>query len=51
MDRKTSVLATVFIPELVLSSLKLENNKMTFFSPLLLVSGASNVLRHYQASE
>ena len=41
----------MFIPELGLQSTKLENNKMSFFSPLLLVLGASNVGRHYQASE
>ena len=31
MDRKNAVLATVFIPELGLQSMKLEDNKMAFF--------------------
>ena len=41
----------MFIPELGLPSIKLENNKMSIFSPVLLVLGASNVAIYYQASE
>ena len=41
----------MFIPELGLPSTKLENNKIPFFPQLFLVLGASNVGRHYQASE
>ena len=43
--------AIMFIPELGLPSIKLENNKMSIFSPVLLVLGASNVAIYYQASE
>ena len=45
------MLAIMFIPELGLPSIKLENNKMSIFSPVLLVLGASNAARYYQASE
>ena len=51
MDRKNSVLATMFIPEPGLPSIKLENNINVIFSELSLVLGAFNVVRHYQASE
>ena len=50
MDRKNSVLATMFILGLVYHLLRWKMTKY-HFSPLLLVLGASNVVRHYQASE
>ena len=44
MDRKNSVLATMFIPEPGLPSIKLENNKMSCFHHYFLVLGAFNIV-------
>ena len=41
----------MFIPELGIPSINLENNKNIIFLPVLLILGGSNVVRYYQASE
>ena len=41
----------MFIPELGIPSINLENNKNITFLPVFLILGGSNVVRYYQASE
>ena len=41
----------MFIPELGIPSINLENNKNIIFLPVFLILGGSNVVRYYQASE